>query len=189
MRKIYVFDMITLDGLFEGQDHELDWHNVDEEFNEFAINQLDETDLLLFGRVTYQMMAGYWPTPGAIKNDPVVAGKMNSMAKIVFSKTLEKADWNNTELVQKNAPEEVLKLKQHPGKDIAILGSSDLVVSLMPHGVIDEYRLMINPVVLGTGKPLFQGINDRVDLKLLKARTFRSGNVLLYYMPQKKKID
>jgi dihydrofolate reductase len=179
--------MITLDGFFEGPNHELDWHNVDAEFNEFAINQLNEIGVLMFGRVTYQIMASYWPTPDAIKDDPIVTGKMNSMAKIVFSKTLEKAEWNNTRLVRKGAPEEILKLKQHPGKDIAIFGSSDLAVTLIPHGLIDEYRIMVNPVVLGSGKPLFKGINGKLSLKLLETKTFKSGNVLLYYQDDKNK--
>lgn len=187
MRKVFVFDMITLDGLFEGPDHGLDWHNVDAEFNEFAIQQLDEIDALLFGRATYQIMASYWPTENARTDDPIVAGKMNAMAKIVFSKTLEKAEWNNTRLIKKDVPEEVLKLKQLPGKDIAIFGSSDLTVSLIPHGLIDEFRIMVNPVVLGSGKPLFQGISDKLDLKLLKTKTFKSGNVLLYYQQKNEK--
>ena len=187
MSKVFLFMMITLDGFFEGSNHELDWHNVDDEFNEFAVSQLDEIGLILFGRLTYQMMAGYWPTPAAIKDDPIVAAKMNSIAKIVFSKTLEKAEWNNTRLIKKDVPEEVLKLKQLTGKDIAIFGSSDLIVSLIPHGLIDEFRIMVNPIVLGSGKPLFQGINDKLNLKLLKTKTFKSGNVLLYYRPVKIK--
>ncbi len=177
--------MVSLDGFFEGPNHELDWHNVDAEFNEFAISQLNDIGTLLFGRVTYQIMASYWPTSAGIKDDPIVAGKMNSMAKIVFSKTLEKTEWNNTRLVKKGAPEEILKLKQQPGKDIAIFGSSDLAVTLIPHGLIDENRIMVNPVVLGSGKPLFKGINGKLSLKLLKTKTFKSGNVLLYYQADK----
>ncbi len=187
MREIFVFNMVTLDGFFEGPNHELDWHNVDAEFNEFAISQLDEIGLLLFGRVTYQMMASYWPTPLAIKDDLIVAGKMNSLPKVVFSKSLEKADWNNTRLIKKDVPEEVLKLKQLPGKDIAIFGSSNLAVTLIPHGLIDEFRIMVNPVILGSGTPLFKGIRDKLNLKLLRTKTFKSGNVLLYYRPENEK--
>ncbi len=94
MRKVFLFDMITVDGFFEGPDHDIIWHNVDDEFNECAIGQLNETGTLLFRRATYELMAGYWPTPEAIKNDPVVAGLMNSVAKIVFSRTLDKVEWN-----------------------------------------------------------------------------------------------
>lgn len=185
MRKVFVFMMVTLDGFFEGPDHEIDWHNVDEEFNEFAIEQLDELDTLLFGRVTYEVMASFWPTPFAIENDPIVAGKMNSIPKIVFSKTLDKAEWNNTRLVKEHVAEEISQLKQQPGRDLAIFGSSNLTASLLQMGLVDELRIMVNPVVLGNGNSLFKGIHDKANLKLLKTRTFRSGNVLLYYQPVK----
>src|SRR6266496_5967963 len=118
MRKVFLFNMVSLDGFFEGPNRDISWHNVDEEFNEFAINQLNEVDTLLFGRVTYEGMASYWPTEFAISNDPIVAGLMNSLPKIVFSTTLDKAEWNNTRLVNDNAAEEVSKLKGRPGKDI-----------------------------------------------------------------------
>jgi dihydrofolate reductase len=186
MRKVFLFMMITLDGFFEGPNHEIDWHNVDEEFNEFAIHQLDEVDALLFGRVTYQGMASYWPTQFAKENDPVVADKMNTVPKLVFSKTLDKAEWNNSRLVKEHIAEEVSKLKQQQGRDLAIFGSSNLAVSLLQMGLIDELRIMVNPVVLGNGKALFKGIDDKVSLKLLKTQTFRSGNVLLYYQPINK---
>ncbi len=107
MRKIYVFNLITLDGFFEGPNRELDWHNVDGEFNEFAIEQLNNSGLLLFGRVTYELMASYWPTELALKDDPIVADMMNSIPKIVFSRTLKKADWNNTRLIKDNVREEL----------------------------------------------------------------------------------
>src|SRR5688572_13512557 len=102
MRKVFLFMMVTVDGFFEGPDQDIDWHNVDEEFNEFAINQLDEVGVLLFGRVTYQLMASYWPTQSAKQNDPVIAERMNSVPKIVFSKTLETVDWDNTRLIKEN---------------------------------------------------------------------------------------
>ena len=120
MRRVFMFNMVTLDGFFEGPNHEIDWHNVDEEFNEFAIAQLNETDLILFGRVTYQMMASYWPMPFAIESDPEVAGKMNTIPKVVFSRTLDNAEWNNSRLVKANAAEEINRLKQQPGKDIIL---------------------------------------------------------------------
>ena len=186
MRKVFLFMMVTLDGFFEGPGHEIDWHNVDEEFNEFAIDQLNEVDALLFGRVTYQGMASYWPTPFAKENDPIIADKMNTVPKIVFSKTLDKVEWNNSRLVNENIAEEVLQLKQQQGRDLAIFGSANLMVSLLQMGLVDELRIMVNPVVLGNGKPLFKGIHDTLNLKLIKTRTFRSGNVLLYYQPDKK---
>ncbi len=186
MRKIILFMLVSLDGFFEGPNREIDWHNVDEEFNEFAIDQLNTMDILLFGRVTYELMASYWPTPAALRDDPIVAAKMNAMPKIVFSKTLEKVEWNNTRVIKDHITEEITKLKQQPGKDMAIFGSSDLALSLTELGLMDEYRIMVNPVVIGSGKPLFKGIHDKLQLKLVRTKTFRSGNVLLYYEPAKK---
>jgi len=183
MRKVFLFNMTTLDGFFEGPNQDISWHNVDEEFNEFAIDQLNETGTLLFGRITYQGMASYWPTDAAIHDDPEVAGLMNSLSKIVFSRTLDKPEWNNSRLVKNNVVEEVSKLKQQPGKDIAIFGSSDLAVTLAEQGLIDEYRIIVNPLFLGGGIPLLKGIKEKVNLKLLNARIFKSGNVLLYYAP------
>jgi dihydrofolate reductase len=186
MRKVILYMMVTLDGFFEGPNGEIDWHNVDQEFNELAIEQLDSVDILLFGRKTYELMASYWPTPAATTDDPIVADKMNRLPKIVFSKTLSSVEWQNTRLVKENVAEEVAKLKHQPGKDLIIFGSSDLAVTFIQHGLLDEFRIMVNPVVLGNGKPLFKGIKDRLNLKLLKTKTFRSGNVLLYYEPVKK---
>ncbi len=183
MRKVIVSNLVSVDGYFEGPNREIDWHNVDEEFNEYAIDFLNSVDDLLFGRVTYELMASYWPTPAAIENDPIVAGKMNSLRKIVFSRTLDKVEWNNTRLVKEKIAEEVSQLKQQPGKDLAVFGSSDLALTLIQHGLIDEFRIIVNPVVLGNGKPLFKGLKDRLNLKLLKTRVFRSGNVCLYYEP------
>jgi dihydrofolate reductase len=186
MRKVILFNMVTLDGFFEGPNREIDWHHVDAEFNEFAIAQLDSADGLLFGRITYQLMANYWPTPTAMENDPIVADKMNNLPKIVLSRTLEKAEWNNTRLIKENIADEISKLKQQPGKDLLLFGSADLASTLTQLGLIDEYRIMVNPVVLGSGNPLFKRIHHRLDLKLVNARTFRSGNVLLYYQPNRK---
>jgi dihydrofolate reductase len=159
---------------------------MDAEFNEYAVDMLDSVDTLLFGRVTYELMANYWPTPVAKKDDPIVAEKMNTLPKIVFSRTLDKAEWQNTRLVKDNIEEEIKKMKKQPGKDMAILGSGSIVSGLAPLGLIDEYRIMVNPVVLGSGTSLFKGIKDRLDMKLLRTRTFRSGNVLLYYEPAGK---
>ena len=186
MRKVILFNAITLNGFFEGPNRELDWHNVDEEFNEFAGDQLMTFDTLLFGRVTYEMMASYWPTPAGLADDPIIANLMNTIPKIVFSRTLEKADWNNTRLVKDHVGEEMAKLKAQPGMDMAIFGSGVLASSFTNLGLIDEYRLIVNPVILGDGHSMFRGVNDRLNLKLLRTTTFRSGNVLLYYEPVKK---
>lgn len=181
MRKIILQNMISLDGYFEGPQREIDWHVVDEEFNEYAIDLLRHVDTLLFGRVTYELMAGYWPTAAAKHDDPFVAERMNNLEKVVFSASLEKAEWNNTRLVRGNLVEEVSKLKHQPGKDIAIFGSSDLAVRLIPAGLIDEYRLFVSPVLLGAGKTLFEGLDGRLNLKLVKNLAFKSGVVGLFY--------
>ena len=181
--------MISLDGFFEGPDRDINWHNVDDEFNEFAIEQTSSVGALLFGRVTYQLMESYWPTPDALKNDPVIAGLMNSLPKIVFSRTLEKADWNNSRLVRDHIGEEIIDLKKQTGKDIAVFGSANLLFTLMELDLVDEHRVMINPVLLGKGNALFKSMEDRVNLRLLKARTFKSGNILLYYEPVRKVHD
>jgi dihydrofolate reductase len=181
LRKLLVFNLITLDGFFEGPGQNIDWHNVDAEFNEFALEQLAELDMILFGRVTYQGMASFWPTPFALENDPVIAAQMNSFSKIVVSRTLDKADWNNTRLIKDNVAQEITRLKEQPGKNLAIFGSANLTASLLQMGLIDEIRVIVNPLLLGQGTPLFQNVPDPVKLKLLRTRTFGSGNVLLCY--------
>ena len=183
MRKIFSFITATLDGYYEGPGGEFDWPIADEEFSEFSLDQLDEVDTLLFGRVTYQGMAEYWPTPAAQKDDPEIAPRMNRISKIVISRTLDKAEWANTRLIKDNVRAELTKLKQLPGGDIAIFGSSSLTVSLLQWGLIDELRIMVNPVALGDGKSVFRTAAERIHLKLLKARPFKSGNVLLSYRP------
>jgi dihydrofolate reductase len=182
MRKTFLFAMVTLDGFFAGPAGEIDWHNVDKEFNEFAVEQLQEIDTLAFGRITYQLMASYWPTSAAVKGDPVVAERMNNLAKVVFSRTLGKAEWNNSRLVKDDAPGEFLRLKKGAGRDIAILGSANLAADFLAAGLIDELRVMVNPVILGKGRPLFHGSSVQ-EPNLLSSRTFRSGNVLLRYQP------
>lgn len=186
MRKLYSFNMVTLDGYFEGSNQDISWHNVDDEFNGFAIDQLNSTDGLLFGRVTYQLMASYWPTEVATTDDPIVAGKMNALPKVVFSKTLAKAEWNNTRLIKDHIAEEISKLKQQPGKDLALFGSANLMSTLMQMDLIDEHRVMVNPLILGSGTPLFRKAKEKQNLKLVRTRTFGNGNVLLCYQPNKK---
>src|SRR5471030_2920647 len=112
MRKIIIQMMTTIDGFFEGPDRELDWHNVDKEFLQTAIDMLNSADTILFGRVTYQMMAAYWPDVHTRENDPIIAGKMNGLSKIVFSKTLDSVEWENTSLIKENIKETIIKLKR-----------------------------------------------------------------------------
>jgi len=183
MRKVFAFEVVSLDGYYSGPNQEFDWPVVDEEFDEFSLRQLGEVDTLLFGRVTYELMASYWPTPAAREGDPKTAAAMNDLPKVVFSRTLDKAGWANSRLLEDDAAEEVTRLKQQPGKDIAIFGSFDLTVSLLRLGLVDELRIMVSPVVLGDGLSLFRTAIERIGLRLLEARPFRSGNVLLTYQP------
>lgn len=186
MRTLFSFNMITLDGFFEGPDQELDWHTVDAAFNEFAIEQLNAMDLILFGRVTYQMMASFWPTQVALESDPVIANQMNSLPKVVVSTTLDHTDWHNTRLFKDNIVYEIEQLKQQPGQDIGIFGSVKLTGYLLQMGLVDELRMMVSPVILGQGTPFFNDVNEQVNLKLLRTKVFNSGNVLLYYQPEMK---
>jgi dihydrofolate reductase len=183
MKRLIFQNMITLDGYFEGPNHEIDWHNVDEEFNDMAIRFLDTVDTLIFGRRTYELMASYWPTEHATTDDPVVAGKMNSLQKVVFSRTLDRVSWENSRLVKKDPAEEVRRLKQEAGKDMAVFGSANLARTLIPGNVFDEYRIMVNPVILGAGKGLFDGLGCQQKLRLVESKSFRSGNVLMIYCP------
>jgi dihydrofolate reductase len=183
MRKLLSFHVTSLDGYYEGPGRAFDWPVVDEEFNQFALRQLEEADTLLFGRATYQMMAGYWPTPAASQDEPAVTAKMNGLDKIVISRTLGTAEWAPTRLIGSDVAEVIRKLKQQPGENMMIMGSSALTVSLIGMGLVDEVRVMVNPVVLGGGKSLFRTATDRISLTLLEPRSFRSGNVLLRYQP------
>ncbi len=184
MRKLIFQMMVSLDGYFEGPAAEINWHRVDAEFNEYAIEFLNSVDMLVFGRVTYQLMADYWDTPLARANDPIVAERMNNLPKIVFSKSLPSVEWQNTRLERESVPSVITTLKQFPGEDIAVLGSSDLMLTLIRDNLIDEYRIFVNPIILGGGKTLFKGINEQLNLKLVKTKTFGSGVVALYYEPQ-----
>ncbi len=183
MRKLISFMVVTLDGYYEGPNGEFDWPNVDDEFNEFAVSQLRDIDTLLFGRATYEGMASYWPTPEALEGDPAVAGLMNDIPKVVFSSTLDTADWQNTRLIKGPAVDEVATLKEQPGKHLALFGSPHLTVSLLEQGLVDELRVMVHPILLGAGKSLFTGLNNRVPVELVTTTVFSSGNVLLTYRP------
>jgi dihydrofolate reductase len=183
MRRLTVFNLVTLDGYFAGQGGDISWHNVDEEFQELANAASNSGNTLLFGRLTYELMASFWPTEEALKTDPIVAQGMNKAEKTVFSRTLDKVDWNNTRLVKSDMIAEVRRLKQGAGKDLTVLGSGSIVSQLAQEGLIDEYQILLNPVVLGKGKTMFEGVKDRFRLRLTKTRVFGNGNVLLNYEP------
>jgi dihydrofolate reductase len=177
MRRLIVSNLVSLDGFFEGPSKELDWHVVDEDFFAYAKEMLRNADTLLFGAATYELMAAYWPTAPADE----IADKMNTLPKVVFSRSLRNVTWNNSRQVNTDIQEEISKLKEKPGKDIVILGSAQLVSFLLPLGLIDEYWVILNPVLLGGGKPLFTGIMERLRLKLLSTKVFAWGVVLLSY--------
>lgn len=188
MRKLIVFNHVTLDGYFVGLNGNLSWAyagNDDEEFSAFVAENASGDGQLLFGRVTYDLMASYWPTPIADQHDPIVAKKMNSASKIVFSRTMDQASWNNTKLVKGDLVSEIRKMKNEAGPGMVILGSGTIVAQLASEGLIDEYQMVVDPVALGKGRTMFDGIPAMLTLKLIKSRTFKNGKVYLCFAPAK----
>jgi len=183
MTTVASFIVSTLDGFYAGPELEFDWPRVDEEFNQFSIGQLDAADALLFGRLTYQFLASYWPTDQAAANDPQVTTRMNSMRKVVFSQTLSAADWENSRVARGNVADEIGRLREGSRRDLLVLGSPSLTAALAEEGLLDELRIMINPILLGQGRSLLESLQRRVELHLLSAQPFSSGNVLLNYQP------
>jgi dihydrofolate reductase len=185
VRKLVVFNNVTLDGYFTGKNGDLSWAkgHRDAEFNAFVADNAKSGGLLVFGRITYELMTSYWPTPQARENDPAVAERMNDLPKVVFSSTLAQASWSNTKLVKGDIAAEIRRMKKEPGKDMTILGSGSIVSQLAQEGLIDEYQMVLNPVLLGEGRTMFDGIKEKLALKLTKTRTFGNGNVFLRYEP------
>ena len=184
MRKVILSISISLDGFI---DHTA--MIADEETHQYAADVLNSVDTVLFGRVTYQLFADYWPSAALdtslTKGILEYAHKINSIPKIVFSKTLEKVDWNNARLVKGDAVEEVARWRQQPGRGMAIAGSV-LANTLMQHHLIDEYQLLINPTILGSGRRLFRESIPKTALQLVETKTFRSGIVLVRYLSDRK---
>ena len=185
MRKLVYECNVSLDGF---ADHTAAGV-VDDELHYFFSGLLDDTDIELFGRVTYQLMESYWPfaheDPKANRGMLEFADKFNAIPKIVFSNSLQKADWNNTKLIKGDAVEEVKKLKQQPGKNISI-GGIHLASTLMNAGLIDEFWILIHPVIVGKGRRLFEEIKERQNLKLVETKKLNSGVVALHYLSIKK---
>lgn len=176
-----MWNLMTLDGFFEGPaGWDIGWHETawGRELEQFSIEQAKSIGMLLFGRVTYQGMASYWTTA-----EGEIADFMNGVSKVVFSNTLDRAEWINSRLVRGKAEDEVAALKRQPGKDLFIFGSANLCSTLMRRGLIDEYRLGLAPVVLGGGNPLFKPSPDRLHLTLLETRPLATGCVILRYTP------
>jgi dihydrofolate reductase len=186
MRKLIAFNSVTLDGYFTSADGDLSWAHGgsdDAEFNTFVAENASGGGELLFGRITYELMASYWPTPDAIRNASTVAAGMNSMPKVVFSRTLNKVLWNGTRLVKGDIIPEVRRMKNEAGPGMAILGSGSIIAQLAPERLIDEYQVVVNPVVLGSGRTMFDGVGKIMTLKLVKSLTFANGKVFLSYEP------
>jgi dihydrofolate reductase len=184
MRKIIVFNHISLDGYFVGTNGDSGWAHKNSDDPEYAKWTADnaggEADFL-FGRITYQLMAGFWPTPMAKQQAPEVADAMNKRHKIVFSNTLDKTDWNNTRLIKGNLVPEVKKIKSGSGPDILIFGSGTIISQLAAENLIDRYMMVVNPVVLGKGRTMFDGIKDMKNLNLTASRVFKNGKVFLNF--------
>jgi len=188
MRKISVFNHVTVDGFFAGPNGEIDWFKVikkDDEWDKYTHEAAkSSSSTLMFGHTTYEMMKSFWPTPEAIKIDPIMAEVMDNNQKIVFSKTLasvrEGPNWKNIRILNEIRREDILKLKEK--EDITIIGSGTIVQQLANLDLIDEYNLAVVPIILGVGKPLFKDVK-KMNLKLLEARTFKNGIVLLNYRP------
>jgi len=185
MRKLAVFNNATLDGYFTDVHGDMSWaHADDAEWTAFVAENASGGGVLLLGRITYELMASYWPTPAALATAPAVAEGMNEMQEVVFSRTLDKASWQNTTLVKGDVVAAVRKLKNEAGPGMTILGSGSIVAQLAQAGLIDEYQIVVHPVVLGRGKTMFDGIKKRLSLRLTKTRVFGNGNVVLWYEPK-----
>ena len=187
MRKLVLFLHSSLDGFVEGPNGEMDigWVSYDADLEKHAKEILSTADTVIWGRGTYQMMHNYWPSvpsdPSASQYELNHAEWIEKTTKIVFSTTLEKVEWNNSRLVKENLKEEINKLKQQEGKDMAILGSPRLAHHLMQLDLIDEYKITVSPVLIGSGLPLFQGLKEKINLKLIENKTFDSGAIALVY--------
>lgn len=186
MRKLTVFNHVSLDGYFTDANGDMSFARnpaPDKEWDAFVAGNAGSGGTLVFGRVTYELMASFWPTPMAAEQMPEVAERMNDLPKVVFSRTLKDASWNNTRLMKSDMAGEMRKMKQEGGKNMVIFGSGTVVSQLTQEGLIDEYQIVVDPVVLGKGRTMFDGIKEKLPLKLTKTRTFGNGNVLLFYEP------
>jgi dihydrofolate reductase len=184
MRKLICYESISLDGYFVDAGGDMSWaHKRDDEWNAFVASNASGGGTLVFGRKTYDLMAGYWPTPMAKKDAPQVADQMNNLKKIVFSKSMTRADWINTTLLKGDLATEVRNLKQQDGDGMCIMGSGTIIAQLAQENLIDEYQIALNAIVLGQGRTLFDGVRRKINLKLTSSRAFKNGNLFLTYEP------
>lgn len=184
-----MFNFVTVDGYFAGTDGNIDWHPVDDEFNSFAVDFISQCDTVLFGRTTYDLFAGFWPTAAndtsLTPEDHSIASSLNKMRKIVVTHNELNSDWEPSEVWPDLSTEKIKELKQQNGKNIVIYGSGTVVKQLTDLGLIDEYQIIIAPVILGGGKSLFEG-NSQKQLRLTGTKVFNSGNVLSVYKVSNK---
>ena len=186
MRKLKVFNQVSLDGYFVDGNGGMQWaHNPqqDEEWDAFVAGNANAGGVMVFGRITYDLMKNYWPTELAAQQNPVVARRMNEMTKIVFSRTVDHASWQNTTFFKSDPAGEIRRMKKESGPDMAILGSGSIISQLTQERLIDEYQLVVIPIVLGAGRTMFDGMSSILHLKCVNTRAFRNGNVLLCYVP------
>jgi dihydrofolate reductase len=183
MRNLMVFNSISIDGYFCDEKNDMSWahRGGDPEFDAFSAQNASGDGMLLFGRVTYEMMSSFWPTPQAQKQYPEVARGMNEMPKVVFSRTLKEASWKNTRVVSGDIIGAVREMKQQPGPNLVVLGSGTIVSQLAQARLVDQYQLVVVPIVLGKGRTLFEGVKEKQNLKLKTSRPFKNGNVVLDY--------
>jgi len=182
MRSLRVFNQVSLDGYFADRNGDMRWaHQEDDEWRSFVASNAAQSGVLVFGRVTYDLMAGYWPSPGARTANPAVAEHMNRRQKIVFSRTLKEPSWTPTRVLSGDLSAQVRELKREPGPDLIVLGSGTVVAQLTDARLVDEYRVVVIPLVLGGGRTMFEGVGREVKLALRSTRSFRNGNVLLSY--------
>lgn len=177
--KLSMFNFITLDGYYKDANEDISWHKHGEEEVEYSAESLQAGNILLFGRFTYQMLESFWTTKTAFENLPVIADGMNNSDKIVFSTTLEKAEWKNTRLIKNNMIEEIKKMKTSAGKNMTVLGSGSIITQLAEHNLIDEYQIMIDPVAIGNGTSIFKNMKQPLNLKLLSTRTLKTESFFL----------
>lgn len=184
MAKLTSFTFISVNGFYKGLNEDINWHQHGEEEAKYSVESLKSKDILLFGRVTYEMMKGFWPTQMAYDSFPEVADGMNNSEKIVLSKTLKSSDWKNTQIINENLIEKITELKKTSTKNITLLGSGKILKQLSNANLVDEYQIMIDPIFIENGEPILDNLNNNVNLELKKSKILKSGAILLYYKPK-----
>jgi dihydrofolate reductase len=182
MAKVIVFNQVSLDGYFVDDGGDMSWaHKNDAEWNAYAAENASGGGVLLFGRITYEMMASFWPSPAARQMNATVADQMNALSKVVFSRTLEAATWKNTRLIKSDIEAEVRRMKREGGRDMVVMGSGTIVSQLTQAGLVDRFDVVVNPLILGKGRSMFDGVSKKAELVLKNTRVFKNGNVVLSY--------